>query len=137
MKGNFTSLRLSSNTNNICKVEHFVERLSHQYRFSPDLYCNVLVSLTEAVNNAIIHGNCLDERKCVEVRVKSHKNNSLLSLTIADEGKGFDHTQVPDPTSPENKCKCGGRGVFLMKQLADNIHFRENGRVVEMEFKCR
>jgi serine/threonine-protein kinase RsbW len=54
---------------------------------------------------------------------------------ISDEGTGFDYYNLPDPTAPENLEKETGRGVFLMKELADQVIFSENGRVVEMYFK--
>ena len=58
-----------------------------------------------------------------------------LSFSVQDEGEGFDHESLPDPTDPENLEKISGRGVFLMKHLADEVEFSENGTRVEMKFK--
>jgi serine/threonine-protein kinase RsbW len=127
-------LRLTSDPKNVEKIEHFVELAVAKFRVAPDAHGNILVSLTEAVNNAIIHGNRLDRSKTVEVRLHK-RGDGLLSLVVRDEGKGFDYKNLPDPTAIENRCTCGGRGVFLMRQLSDGIKFRENGRCVEMEFK--
>lgn len=104
-----------------------------QYRIQPDLHCNILVSLTEAVNNAMIHGNCGDESKNVHIKLKKQRNT--LAIQVSDEGRGFDPASIPDPTAPENITECGGRGVFLIQQLSDNVHFRNNGSTVEMLFK--
>ncbi len=133
MRDTITSVRLSSNPKNVDKVSSLVENLANKFRFAPDTYGNILISLTEAVNNAIIHGNKQDETKVVEVRTES--KNGRIAITVKDEGKGFDYTCVPDPTSPEHVCECGGRGVFLMRQLSDRCRFQDNGRTVEMEFK--
>lgn len=126
-------LKLASNPGNIAEVEGFVQKLVSRYQISPDKQCNILISLTEAVTNAIIHGNRKDESK--EVQVQLNKNRNNLSFRVSDQGPGFDYESLPDPTSPENIAKCGGRGVFLMQQLSDDIRFYDNGRTVEMEFK--
>jgi serine/threonine-protein kinase RsbW len=126
-------LKLRSKPGSVSKVEPFVEKLVNKYNLSPDKQCDILVSLTEAVTNAIIHGNCEKEDKTVQVRTKKEKD--CLALRVSDEGRGFDYDNLPDPTSPENMCKCGGRGVFLMRQLSDNLVFYNNGSTVEMRFK--
>lgn len=126
-------LKLASNPCNIVQVENFVQKLVSQYKISPDKQCNILISLTEAVTNAMIHGNHKDESKMVQVRLNKVKNN--LSFRVSDQGSGFDYKSVPDPTAPENITKCGGRGVFLMQQLSDDIRFFDEGRTVEIQFK--
>jgi serine/threonine-protein kinase RsbW len=126
------TLRLSSETKNVAKVEQFVTRLVRRYRLNDDQHGNILISLTEAVNNAIIHGNCEDSRKKVSVSMRELKDK--LAIQVSDEGCGFDFKKVPDPTKEENICKCGGRGVFLMHHLSDKIAYRNGGRTVEMQF---
>ncbi len=126
-------LKLASIPGNVSEVEPFVEKLVDRFRINPDKQCNILVSLTEAVTNAIIHGNCKDESKIVKIKLK--KQNDCLALRVSDEGQGFDHRNLPDPTAPENIVKTGGRGVFLMKQLSDDIAFYNNGSTVEIQFK--
>lgn len=126
-------LKLASNAGSVSKVEPFVQKLVSRYNLSPDRKCDILVSLTEAVTNAIVHGNCKKEDKTVQVKMKQEKG--ILALRVSDEGCGFDFNNLPDPTAPENICKCGGRGVYLMRQLADNIRFYNNGSTVEMRFK--
>jgi serine/threonine-protein kinase RsbW len=126
-------LKLPSNPRNVAIIESFVNRIVEQYRISPDLHCNILVSLTEAVNNAMIHGNCGDESK--NVLIKLRRQRDTLAIQVSDEGCGFDPASVPDPTAPENITKCGGRGVFLMQQLSHLVRYHNNGSTVEMQFK--
>lgn len=126
-------LRLPSHPRNIALVESFVERVVERFKLSPDVYGNILISLTEAVNNAIIHGNGNDESKTVKIQL--NKVSNRLEIRVSDEGRGFDYKNLPDPTAPENLLKIGGRGVFLMHQLCDNISFHNNGSTVEMQFK--
>ena len=125
-------LKFNSNPRNVVEVESFVEKVVSRYQLNPDIQGNILISLTEAVTNAIKHGNMMDENKKVEVKLQ--ENNNRLSFSITDEGEGFDFNNLPDPTAPENLMKCGGRGVFLMRQLADELRFRDNGSTVEMRF---
>lgn len=128
-------LRLPSNPRNVCQVESFVQKIVEKYRISPDVYGNILISLTEAVNNAIIHGNHRDESKTVKIQLSKDKGH--LAIRVSDEGRGFDLNSIPDPTAPENLTKCGGRGVFLMHQLCDRINYHDNGRTVEMRFRLQ
>ncbi len=128
-------LKLTSNPRNICLVEAFVQKIANRYRINSDTYGNILISLTEAVNNAIIHGNHQDESKTVEINLR--KTSDIIAFSVSDQGPGFDAKGVPDPTKPENLTRCGGRGVFLMRQLSDGIAFRNNGSTVEMEFKLK
>ncbi len=125
-------LTLTSDPKNIARIESFVEGLVDKYHISPDVYGNILISLTEAVTNAITHGNHNDTSKRVFVKLKKRKDR--IAFLVSDEGGGFDFDQLPDPTAPENLLKIGGRGVFLMKQLSDDIVFSENGSTVEIRF---
>lgn len=125
--------KLYSNTCHLSKIESFVEQVVQKYKLSPDISGNMLLSLTEAVNNAIIHGNKNDETKTVKIQLK--KRQGSLSISVSDEGRGFDVNKVPDPTSPENIYEPGGRGVFLIKQVCDGVAYTNNGSTVEMEFR--
>ena len=127
---------IASKPENIVQVESFVDTLCAKYRIDDSIYGNMLISITEAVNNAIIHGNEKDANKKVII---SHKielgNPKTLSVKIDDEGKGFDYLNLPDPTAPENLEMIGGRGVFLIKQLADFVIFSDKGESIELQFK--
>ena len=127
-----TMLRLSSNPGNIRMIESFVYRLAEEHQLSEDQYGKILVSVTEAVNNAIFHGNGLDERK--KVLVRAERQDGGLAIVVEDEGNGFDYRKLPDPTAAENLTRIGGRGVFLMFRLCDSVRYRRNGCQVELGF---
>jgi len=125
-------LSISSKSENIVLVEKMVEDICDLFNIPEDHYGNILVALTEAVNNAIYHGNQADPEKLIDICFKSKKNE--VSFIIKDEGKGFDFTSLPDPTNPENIEKPHGRGVFLMRNLADKVEFEESGSKVVLTF---
>ncbi len=125
-------LVLPSKMTSISKIETFVQKVTQKYNICDEQYPNILISLTEAVNNAIIHGNNKDEKK--EVNIALEKTKEGLCFSVSDQGHGFNPNSIPDPTSPENVECCGGRGVFLMKELCDEIRFKNEGRTVEMYF---
>lgn len=126
-------LRLTSDPRNISMIESFVQRVVERYKINPDKYGDILISLTEAVNNAIIHGNRKDQSKSVQIQL--YKKNDRIAIRVSDEGHGFDYQKLPDPTAPENLVSLGGRGVFLMQQLSDDLRFHNNGSTVEILFK--
>lgn len=134
MPENEKVISFTSHTENISIVEKLVDEVCETYKIKEDFYGNILISLTEAVNNAIVHGNKLDPEKNVSVSFSAV--DSILRFVITDEGPGFDYDNLPDPTAPENIEKPNGRGVFLMKNLADNCAFKDDGRIVEMEFEA-
>lgn len=133
LTGESQTLELASNPESISVVERMIDDIRNKYNVSEDMFGNMLVAITEAVTNAIYHGNKSDPAKKVSVS-STHAPNSIV-FTIADEGTGFDYYNLPDPTAPENLEKECGRGIFLMKHLTDQLIFSENGRVVEMTFK--
>lgn len=110
-----------------------MQRLVERLNIDPNLYPNILISLTEAVNNAMVHGNQMDDRK--KIMVSCNEETDHLELFISDEGSGFDPFNLPDPTSEERIESEGGRGVFLMKQLTHEIHFLNHGRTVKLMWK--
>ena len=129
---NTVNLHFNSSFDNINLVENFIVNICEKFKIEEENFGNILIAVTEAVNNAIQHGNNLDPKKSIDVAFESTPQN--LSFIIADEGKGFDFNSLPDPTEPENIEKPNGRGVFLMKHLADGVDFLENGRIVKLHF---
>lgn len=128
-------IKFQSIPENLNKVEEFIEFVCTKYDVGPDVFGNVLVSVTEAVNNAIYHGNASDPEKFVELAHLYNKELKKISFIISDEGPGFDYNNLPDPTAPENITMIGGRGVFLIKQLADWVIFNDSGNSLELQFK--
>lgn len=127
------TINFASKGENITIIERLVDELCEKYTIQEEHYGNILIALTEAVNNAIYHGNRQDPEKKVVVSYKADEDT--FWFRIEDDGPGFDFENVPDPTSPENLEKPNGRGVFLMKHLSDDLQFMEDGRIVEISFK--
>lgn len=125
-------LKIKSSPCQIKYIESFVKSLKSHCNITQDIHDNILISLTEAVNNAIIHGNQKNIKKFVAIQCTEVKQK--IVIRISDEGHGFNHNSLPDPTLPSNIECCGGRGVFIMKELSDEIHFLNNGRTIEMHF---
>jgi serine/threonine-protein kinase RsbW len=125
-------IKIASKAENIRLVEKFIDGMCEEHKVNQDFYGNILIALTEAVNNAILHGNGNDPAKNIVVTcfVKDNK----LAFSVQDQGKGFDYNNLPDPTSPDNIEKPNGRGVFLMRNLADEVKFNDTGSKVELIF---
>ncbi len=130
---NKQQLELPSAIEGIHIIEKLIETICSTYTLNEDHYGNILVSVTEAVNNAIYHGNKSDPNKKVHVGFEA--TPETLTFSISDEGPGFDFNNLPDPTDPENLEKPSGRGIFLMRHLADEVTFSEDGRSVLLSFK--
>jgi serine/threonine-protein kinase RsbW len=126
-------LEIKSNPERIHEVEQFIEEIRDHLGFKDDVFGNVMVAVTEAVNNSIRHGNRGDLSKVVKIRCAA-LNPYRIMMAVEDEGNGFDPNELPDPTAPENVLRESGRGVFLMRQLSDEISFQDSGRRVEMVF---
>ena len=86
---------------------------------------DIRLSLEEALINAAKYGNKLDERRNVFIDFTIAGNK--VTITIEDEGEGFDHNDLPDPTKEENLLKSSGRGVFLIKHLMDEVEYNKKG----------
>ena len=127
------NITFSSSLENIPLVEKYVDDLYEEFRFSQEIYGNILISTLEAVNNAIIHGNKKDPNKEVTLTVELKDSNCLV-VQVSDEGSGFNFNDLPDPVAPENIEKPYGRGIFLIRHLADECIFRDEGRTVEIHF---
>ncbi len=113
-------------------IESFIDNAREKFNFTDDIYGNIMIAITEAVNNAIKHGNQSDSSKNVSLSLSL--NETQIMFRVEDEGIGFDYENLPDPTSPENLEKPGGRGIFLMKHLSDEEEFKDGGRIVELSF---
>ena len=126
-------LTLPSEPKSLLSLESWVNSLCDAYNISVEIYGNILITLSEAVNNAISHGNGnVFEKNTLVVSTLEKKK---LVFTITDQGEGFDFSQLPDPTAPENIEKPQGRGIFLMNQLSDGVAFEEPGNKVEITFQ--
>jgi serine/threonine-protein kinase RsbW len=126
-------IKLPSEPTSITEVEALIDKACAELNLNEDLYGNILIAVTEAVNNAIIHGSQMNASLFIEVGVLD--SSEWVCFSVKDQGKGFDPDQIPDPTAPENLMKENGRGVFLMRNLADDMEFEEGGTRVNIYFK--
>jgi serine/threonine-protein kinase RsbW len=111
-------------------VAYLVDRCrAHDFNGSR-LLLNFRVGVTEALANAILYGNEQDPQKSVQVAVAL--NNTAVEVEVRDEGPGFDPTSIPDPRLPENLERTGGRGVFLIRELMDEVHYGPRGNSVRL-----
>ena len=129
---NTVNIDIPSLPENIRIVESFIDNVKDKYSLDDDVYGNVMIAVTESVTNAISHGNQGDKTKNVSLTMSL--DESAVRFTIRDEGEGFDFGDLPDPTAPENLNKIGGRGIFLMKNLCDEVRFNDEGNSVELIF---
>ncbi len=127
-------LAFSTDRNNIHLVERFVENLCDYYNINSTYFGNILTAVTEAVENAIYHGNKNDKAK--KIFLKFDVSPDGFSFKIKDQGKGFNIDAVPDPTDDNaDFSETEGRGLFIIKSLADEVLFHDNGSCIELVFK--
>ncbi len=117
-------LELKSSPENIANIEPFLEDVNKQVELGEVEFHKLLVATTEAVNNAIMHGNKSDEDKKVSVTVAIRKH--YIVIRVKDQGKGFDPGIIPNPLDEENLLKESGRGLFLMQTLMDEVEVHAN-----------
>ena len=129
---NTIKIEIPSIIENIRIIESFIDNAKEKFELDDDIYGNIMIAVTESVSNAIKHGNKGDKAKSVNLSLTI--KDDVIKFVIEDEGKGFDYNELPDPTSPENLEKTGGRGIFLMKNLADEVTFEKDGSVVALSF---
>ena len=127
------TLQLPSKYESITVLENLIEAVADKYQVSEDTFANMMTCLNEAVINAIIHGNKLDPEKTVIVNAEVEPKRIIW--TITDEGDGFDYNNLADPTAPDRLEELTGRGVFILKHLADQCIFNTSGNEVELHFK--
>jgi serine/threonine-protein kinase RsbW len=131
--GALFTLQLPSKMESLTALENLIEELADKYNFADDTFANMMTCLNEVFINAIVHGNKLQEDK--KVIINAEVDHKRIIWTVTDEGPGFDYNHIPDPTAPENLENLTGRGVFIIKQLADQCIFNAAGNEVELHFK--
>ena len=131
--GEMYTLQLPSKQESITVLENLIEEIADKHSVSEDTFANMMTCLNEVAINAIVHGNKLDESK--KVIINADIENKRIIWTVTDEGEGFDYNNLPDPTAPENLENLTGRGVYIVKHLADQCIFNSKGNEVELHFK--
>jgi serine/threonine-protein kinase RsbW len=108
-----------------------VMRFIARFRVADGSSLEIELALREALANAIVHGNQKDPDKRVHVKCRCTRDGEV-SIAVEDEGDGFKHDAVPDPTSPDNRLRTHGRGIYLMRAAMDEVHFDNGGSIVHM-----
>ncbi|HHB52268.1 MAG TPA: ATP-binding protein [Saprospiraceae bacterium] len=128
-------LKINSSPDCIKTVKNWIDDIAINYGVCEQLYPDILISITEAVNNAIHHGNRGDQSKNIFLvcKIKERK----LKFEVIDEGEGFNPDEIPDPRSVEKIHTENGRGVLIMKSLASKVVFKKKGSKVEITFKYK
>jgi serine/threonine-protein kinase RsbW len=115
------------------KVDEYVEGKLKKLRVDEDRLADIAVSVTEAVTNAVLHGNKNDLKKKVQVKLKA--DSSRVEITVKDEGNGFNPESIQSPIEEGNLLKEAGRGIFILKSLMDKVDFiimPQKGTIVKM-----
>lgn len=125
-------MTIASSLDEIEAVEKLAEKAADQMKFNEEEKDSLAIAVTEAVNNAIIHGNKRNKDK--KVSIKFTFQDDKLLVTVKDEGKGFNPKKISDPLAPENLLKESGRGIFILSTLMDEVKFRfdKNGTEISM-----
>lgn len=118
----------------LAALPRLLESIRGQCPISEDQFHNLVIALTEAVNNAIVHGNKHDESRLVRYSVEGRVDG--VYCVVEDEGEGFDPDDVADPVSPENLLRDSGRGMFIIGALMRDLRATNTGHGMRIEFLC-
>lgn len=124
---------MKSTLENIHMVERFVEEISDEFYLNDNYYGNILVAVTEAYRNAVIHGNQMEREKDVVIAMETGKDG--LKFTVCDEGKGYNYTEYTDKEKLLYSEETKGKGLIMIHSLGDEIGFEEGGRKIEILFR--
>ena len=112
---------IESDLSNVQKVEKITEKIAKYMKFSEEEQDSLAISVTEIVGNAIVHGNKKDKNK--KVTVDFDYKDDTITVSIQDEGDGFNEKTIANPLEPENLLKESGRGIFIVRALMDEVDF--------------
>jgi len=129
--------KFTSDPDNLVEVEEFITEVANEFYLDEEIKNNLSLSLSEAASNAMVHGNKLDPKKYVDIKITV--SDDKIKVVIKDEGNGFDPSSVPDPTAPENLLKDSGRGIHIMKTFLENMryNFTDSGTEVILEISLK
>lgn len=123
-------LIIASELKELNNLRLFLNQIFTDTNLNREYFNRVLLGLSEAVSNSIIHGNKNDCSK--KVFISFFYSENKLVITVRDEGSGFCLDNVEDPTQPENRKKGNGRGIFLIQQIADEVYFFDGGKRIQI-----
>lgn len=114
-----TELKFPSRIETVGEAAAAVSDFMNRLGIAEDVAFGVDMAVREAVTNAVVHGNKLDDAKVVELKLRN--TPAVLEITVQDQGTGFNPNDVPDPTKDENILKTSGRGIFFMRNFMDEV----------------
>ena len=114
-----TELRLPSRIEAVDQAAAAVSEFMNRLGIAEDVAFGIDMAVREAVTNAVVHGNKLDDAKVVEVELRNTPES--FEISVHDQGSGFNPNNVPDPTKDENILKPSGRGIFFMRNFMDEV----------------
>lgn len=125
-------LVIKSDLNELQKVEAFTETLADRLNFTDEEKDSLAISITEIVSNGIVHGNKSDQMK--KVYIDYELSPKTITITVQDEGLGFEIEKIENPLKPQNILKESGRGIYIVRALLDQVEFEKNetGTLVRM-----
>ncbi len=125
---------LKSEKKSLAVVEPILFEMKEQLNIQDEKFYNIMIAVTEAVNNAINHGNKLNPEKIVSFDVIA--DSTVINIVVKDQGEGFNPKEIADCLEPENLLKSSGRGVFIINELMDFATFESNsnGTTVSMSY---
>jgi serine/threonine-protein kinase RsbW len=121
-------LILKSSLDSLAELEQFVDKITDKAGLDEDTASRFQLVMSEACTNAILHGNKMDETK--KIFIESLISDRKIIVTVTDQGKGFNPDSVPDPLATDNLLKTSGRGVYLIRQYADNVKYSPKGNAL-------
>lgn len=126
--------QIPSHIDQLVRIESLLDKVAQEIGLPEERHPLFVVAVTEALSNAILHGNRQDPNKYVSLRFRYDPSRRVFSVEVEDQGPGFDPSILPDPTEADNLLRESGRGIFLMRNLADAVDFKKGGRCVELQF---
>ncbi|MGE5395059.1 MAG: ATP-binding protein [Candidatus Saccharibacteria bacterium] len=125
-------LTISSKLKNIDHVREFIREIFNESNLNMNSFNRIFLGISEAVNNAIMHGNKMNPEK--NVLIKMNLQGNKMNIEVEDEGNGFNNLHLFDPTNRENIKREHGRGIYILSKIADELSFKDNGRKVFIQF---
>lgn len=123
MTQNRVSQTLDSTLESVNKAEEIAAQMATEAGLETEEVHRIMMAVREAAVNAVLHGNAYDPKK--KVTLSFQNTGSELIISVADQGKGLDPQEIPDPLAPENLLKQSGRGIFLIRSFMDDVRFRD------------
>jgi serine/threonine-protein kinase RsbW len=127
------AIKIESSLDEMFQVEQFVEEISEEYLLYGNYFGNILMAVSEAVKNAIVHGNRLDRTKMVRIMLENTREG--IWIRVSDEGGGFEFKVYTDQGKSGIELGSEKNGLFLIQALADEVRFQDKGRIIEMLFR--